>query len=331
MLRPLLIPRYISTIEQLGGDPDAALLAAGLTGAQCEDTEARITLDQYCTFVDHMLAQLNSPHLGLSIGLQRDAKDFGVLGYAALVCENTREAMAGFWQKYGDAYGLVATISFLENTSDKPTVTINTPRVPDGIYQFIVEETLGIIAKVGGQVSGRPVAFLSIDLPFPKDAHWRQYTETFGCPIRFNQPRCKALINPEWLAGDIGTADTELRAIYEKYLVKLEYDESRTGSYTQRLTRLFEKENLVPATQELAAEKLKIHPRTLRRHLKQEGTSYRELADAFRCQRTIDLMQSTRLSAKQICGQVGFDDVNAFRRSFKRWTGKTFSEFSRSA
>ncbi|HZJ63870.1 MAG TPA: helix-turn-helix domain-containing protein, partial [Kofleriaceae bacterium] len=58
----------------------------------------------------------------------------------------------------------------------------------------------------------------------------------------------------------------------------------------------------------------------MRRRLRDEGTSYRELIDALRHKRAIDLMQRG-VSFGDIAEHLGFSEARAFRRAFRRWTG----------
>lgn len=67
--------------------------------------------------------------------------------------------------------------------------------------------------------------------------------------------------------------------------------------------------------------------RSLRRHLSDRGTNYRQLVSEFRCDLAKQYLSTTRLSLAEISDLVGFADTKSFMRAFKRWTGETLVEF----
>ena len=75
------------------------------------------------------------------------------------------------------------------------------------------------------------------------------------------------------------------------------------------------------------AEQLGCSPRTLRRDLMAQGTSYRELADEVRCRLAIEALRSRELTVAQVGERLGYRDTANFRRAFKRWTGRVPADY----
>jgi AraC-like DNA-binding protein len=71
------------------------------------------------------------------------------------------------------------------------------------------------------------------------------------------------------------------------------------------------------------SERLKIPQRTLRRRLREEGTSFREIAEHLRMQLAIKYLRDTDLTVEDIAFALGFSDAANFRHAFHRWTGKS--------
>jgi AraC-like DNA-binding protein len=74
---------------------------------------------------------------------------------------------------------------------------------------------------------------------------------------------------------------------------------------------------------ESVAEQMHISPQTLRRHLREEGTSFQGLKDQLRRDMAIYHLSRAELSLQQIAEQLGFSEPSAFHRAFKKWTGLT--------
>lgn len=78
---------------------------------------------------------------------------------------------------------------------------------------------------------------------------------------------------------------------------------------------------------DVAARKLSIHPRTLRRRLEEQGTTYREIVADIRKALAIDYLEKTNLTTDEIAARLGYSDAANFRNAFARWTGKTTRVF----
>lgn len=74
---------------------------------------------------------------------------------------------------------------------------------------------------------------------------------------------------------------------------------------------------------ESIAEEFNLTSRTLTRKLQKEETSYQILLKSIRLELAVELLQSGSDSISEIAYAVGFNEVRAFNRAFKRWTGKT--------
>ncbi|MCU7696964.1 helix-turn-helix transcriptional regulator [Acinetobacter sp. AYS6] len=78
----------------------------------------------------------------------------------------------------------------------------------------------------------------------------------------------------------------------------------------------------------IISSKLNLHERTLRRKLKKEGETFREIIINYKKEKAIKLLLQNKLNQKQIAKYLGFRDTTSFGRAFKTWTGKTPREFS---
>ena len=77
------------------------------------------------------------------------------------------------------------------------------------------------------------------------------------------------------------------------------------------------------ANLELMADMLNLSPRTLRRRLVAEGTSFTEIADTWRFKSSLDLLAQDNSRIHEISERLGYANAPNFERAFKRWTGQT--------
>lgn len=80
--------------------------------------------------------------------------------------------------------------------------------------------------------------------------------------------------------------------------------------------------------QEKIAEELQLNVRNMQRQLKQLGTSYQETLDSARKEVVIErLTEDLKKPFTDIAYEVGFNDVSAFYKAFRRWTGMSPGEY----
>ena len=145
----------------------------------------------------------------------------------------------------------------------------------------------------------------------------------FDCPLAFGQPHNRLLLDAAVLATPLPThnpiASWQVLALCEAQMPQPEQRGSASAGVARLLGAALADN---PKLAEIA-ERLHVSERTLRRQLRQEGTSFHAIHDRLRIERALALLQEPRLSIAAVGAQVGFRDPREFRRAFKRWTGAT--------
>jgi AraC-like DNA-binding protein len=72
---------------------------------------------------------------------------------------------------------------------------------------------------------------------------------------------------------------------------------------------------------EEVADQLTLHPRTLLRRLKSQGTTFRALLSATQLEVACQLLRGTRLGVTEVGMALGYAEPAAFTHAFERWTG----------
>lgn len=75
------------------------------------------------------------------------------------------------------------------------------------------------------------------------------------------------------------------------------------------------------------AESLGMSGTTLRRRLRADHTNYQFLLDRARQYRCEQVLRRAWLPGKCLADELGYLEVNSFYRAFRRWTGRTYSEY----
>ncbi|MGI9278689.1 MAG: helix-turn-helix domain-containing protein [Endozoicomonas sp.] len=96
------------------------------------------------------------------------------------------------------------------------------------------------------------------------------------------------------------------------------------------MRKLIREDNIedIPKLPELA-KTLDVSTRTVRRLLIKEGSSYQQLKDEIRRDLAIAYLSEPETSISEAAQRMGFTELSAFHRSFKKWTGITPGEFQK--
>lgn len=72
-------------------------------------------------------------------------------------------------------------------------------------------------------------------------------------------------------------------------------------------------------------------PRSLQRRLREEGTTFAELLEELRRDLALRYLRDPRIGIAEVGFLLGFRDVTAFHRAFRRWMGTTPASYRRAA
>jgi AraC-like DNA-binding protein len=78
---------------------------------------------------------------------------------------------------------------------------------------------------------------------------------------------------------------------------------------------------------EEVAANFNVSPRSLQRKLSKEGVTFQQLADEVKQTLAKHYLRSGNYQVKEISNMLGYNELSAFSRAFKRWTGKSPIEY----
>jgi AraC-like DNA-binding protein len=153
------------------------------------------------------------------------------------------------------------------------------------------------------------------------------YARIFGCPVLFDQPRyalmfCRASLDAVQAHAD-PVLEATLREAARRQWLASQSDEALLCGLRHALR---EEVDLATVDFEHLARRLGTERRSLIRQLAHQGRSCADLLDEARYQRALlDLLENQPIDA--IAERLGFSKRSSFHRAFKRWTGKTPSQY----
>lgn len=327
MFRPIKIRQYVAFMQSRGFSAAETLHGSGIDEQKLEDPGYLVDFSHYQSVVSNMIRLTGNQGIGLEVGAETEVTDFGIVGYAMMSSPTARDAL-NLWLRFSNALvGMMISLRLQEHDNGAWSLTASEIRPMGFLYNFGVEEIMSIAMKVGGILMRAPLTPSRLELSYPAPAHEELYRRHFGCEPRFNSRQTLIRFEAPGLSCALKGTDREFNAICLRHCSQILKQISIATPVAAHVRSLLLSRSHALPSLDAAAEALGMSPRSLRRHLMDEGQSFSALVNQFRIEIAKEYLGESRLSAKETAFALGFKDINAFRRAFKTWTGQTVHEF----
>ncbi len=293
------------------------------------DPDERVPIEVVHELLSGAIEITGDPDLGLKAARKLEIGDIGALEYAA-----------GSAATVGAALEVIARYMALVNDALRVEWEMHHERVILRMHSAVPlpraaeDFELGAFAQAASfrQSEGyNPSYEVHFMHPEPKDTSEYALSFPHGRP-RFGQPTSAFLLSRELFERPMPTADPKLHEVIRKHADVLLSELPDNASFAGRVRDLLmaELRGGNPTAPHIA-QQLHISSRTLTRKLEQEGTTFKGELENLRKQLARGYVGGTDLTLSEIAFLLGFSQVAAFHRAFKRWTGKTPMEYRRGA
>jgi len=317
-------------VEQ-GFAADECLRGTGLSVAGLAAPELVVSREQELAVIANLCSALDRPGLGIEVGRRYHVTTHGIWGYA-LISSPTLQAAIDLGLRYLDLSFSYCQIT-AQHEGDEVALVVDPGPAPPSHRTFVAERDIGIIDALRGELVGPLVPLDRVQLPHRSPGHEvaERLRALVNADIQFGAPRYAACFSRSSVELPLPLANPHTAAMAEQQCRELlERSETHTG-LTGQVRNVLLGNPARPPTAEQVAASLFLAPRTFRRRLIEEGTSYRSLLDEVRMQVAQDLLGQTRLSVAEVAERLGYAETASFTHAFRRWTGSAPRGFRASA
>ncbi|MGI5470663.1 AraC family transcriptional regulator [Streptomyces sp. CA-132043] len=312
---------FRATVAELGGNAEEYATAAGLPVAAL-DTDDLLVDDLAVTEVLELAATaLDRPDLGLRVASRQD---FGMLGALALAIQNSPTVADALecTSRYLFVHAQALSLSLEPDPYDAPGIAALRygphPGLPAPVQG--TDLGLGFLHRAIQFLVDGPYGLRTVELPYRPAAPLAAYEEFFGAPVRVGRPA--ALLRVPRSLGDrpLAGGDEHLRQLALAFLAE-QAPEERASLVPRVRGAVQQSLGTAPPDIGAVARLLSIHPRTLQRRLREEGTTYAAILDDVRRQAARHYLTGTALPMTQIAALLGLSEQSALSRCCRRWWG----------
>ncbi|MFQ6197754.1 AraC family transcriptional regulator [Streptomyces sp. NPDC000405] len=317
-----------------GLDSVPLLQRAGIPPLLLGDERARVTAEQFALLVRAVQRATEDEFMGLGSVPSRPGT-FAMMCYASIGCRDLGTALERAVRFYGLFPG--GPDLALERNGEDAEFAVRNDLRDHAEGRFLAECVLVIWHRLASWLIGRRIPLRRVRFDCPPPPHAGEYGPLFDCPVEFGPGRtfrAGALFDAQWLAAppmrDEAALEELLRRAPAMLIGRHEYGTTVAEQVRRTFTRALREGRpaRLPELDRLAA-RLAVSPATLRRRLREEGTSYRRLKDQVRREAALAGLAGGREPIVELAARLGFSEDAAFHRAFRRWTGTTPGAYRR--
>ncbi len=318
----------LPAIEAAGGNPDDILGPLGLSRTTLSSTHGFMPSADFARVLEEAARVTGDDCFGLHFGERYHPKNIGPLIYVVLNSPTIAVGLANI-ARYLRVHNEAADVSFVlgakwaylrHRLADLPGESLRQHN------EFSLAVGLGTIRLMVGS-EWAPV---EVQFEHKPPAQTSEQVRVFGAPVSFGHAANAFVVEPEFCQQQIPAADARLYPILRRYLDRILDELPPEDGFLASVRRVIG--DLMRQGEpklEPAANKLAIGPRTLQRRLKDQGADFKALVDDTRRQFSLRYLQTRKNTLTEVAYLLGYSEVSAFNRAFKRWTGSTPSDYRR--
>jgi len=307
-------------LERRGIDTEPALLGAGISRSQLSQDDIGLSVASQYRFLELAAAEADDSLLGLHVAAEMDIRAVGILFYLTVSSRTVSEALenlARYSQTTNEA--LVGEIS---RQKDEVILAVrHLQEFEEPHRQFFELLALWFIRTLQ-QETNRDFTLSRVTFTHGRNADLREVHRLLRCPVDFAQGQDSWVLPQRVMDLPIVSGDTQLLKILTAHADDLLAEKhSVTGLQSTVASQLA---SLLPSGESRAAvvaRQLGMSPRSLTRHLAEEGTTFGEIVEQLRRRLASRYLADDRMSVQQIAWLLGYSEVGAFNHAYKRWTG----------
>jgi AraC-like DNA-binding protein len=303
----------LKAVRDRGGSPERVLLAAGLSPRDIADPDHFVDLQKMLLLQDAAAREVGDDTLGLKLALTYNRNRLGALGYAVLNAPTIGVALSNF-ERY--AHTLLRGVRVvIEVRADECLVgydiSVGDRELPRQNAEGSSALSLELMRRLIGP-EWRPKRVL---FGHRRPADVTEHNRVFGAPIRFEAEHTFAFVfDASDLDRPVRGADVGILPIVLRYLDEIPPPAGDDDGWPREVRALIARNicNGHP-NMERIARLLGLSGRSLQRRLAERGLHWK----------TLRYLKEHEPSLTEVAFLLGYSDLSAFDRAFRRWMGTT--------
>lgn len=317
-VRSAILVGSIPLMAELGGDAIALCHELGMDPQALTDPDLPVSAAAVLEFYERAAERTGCASFGLRMAARTGLSVIGSL-WVLLRQAQTVEQMLDDLSLHFDLYTQAALVTLKPEGLDR-RMTWGTV---GGTWASEVQMAEYSMAVLCGELRRHaPAGWEPVSVRFrhaaPRDR--AALRRVFGPRVSFDAPDNSVLVERSLLDRPVQASGSRTRALL-RHVLRMEQEPADPG-LVERIDGLVR--TMLPyarCTLTDVGRALGMAPRTLQEHLQAQGRTFQQIRDSARADLAAKYLRNSRLSLAQIAEILGFSELSAFSRWFRRWHG----------
>ncbi len=288
------------------------------------DQNVRVSLASFNRLWELASQRLEDPAVGLHVGEFLDSSRMGVFGHIVYNNHTLEQALRQYVRLSHLVNEGVVTAFRIEGEE----AIVEYHCEAEHYNKSNMERMLALSITRARRYVSEKIFLVRVGFSHRKPRYGDEYERIFQCPVEFSKSYCFVSFHTDFLGFELPHRNPYLhQALTRQVEALLQKLDLRRGVSHRVKTILLKRLSRGDFDAEKVAEKLNMSRHTLYRKLKQEGHSFQDLVEEVRRGKAMEYLEKNKYSLSEIAFLLGFSELSAFSRAFKRWTGKSPAQY----
>lgn len=289
------------------------------------DPDIRISADHHYALWALAEKATGDQAIGLHAGEIVDPDRMGLLGHVFFNCDTLGATVT----QYVRLHRLInETVSLrFEQTDDLAILSWQVDE-PAHYCRQDMDRTLSATVSRARHFIHPSLDIAWVHIAHPAPVYASEYQRILQCPIEFDMPRMAIAFSARYLTRPIPHRNPYIHSAMLRQVNSLLTRVQSRRRLSRKVRRLISRQMASERIDaDSLAHQLNMSRQTLYRHLKKEGFSFHELVEHVRKDKALRYVAADRYALGEIAFLLGFSELSAFSRAFKRWTGESPAQY----
>jgi len=304
------------------------LARVGIAPEVLDEPSLLVEVPQFVEVMEVAARERAEDTLGLHMGERLQPQDLGVVGYA-IAHAGTVERMLRTYVRYFVVYALGVEMNLeVDDNRVSWTYQLSDPAILTRRQD--AEMALAFIHTVIQRGVGDDWQLLEVHFEHAKPKEVSEHRRIFQAPVLFDKPVNALVFDKGMLDRKLKEADQRLFPALQSHLDSVLLERSEEQDLVAQVSNFIAKSlsSHVPSLAEVA-EALGMPTWTLQRRLRDKELVYSQLVTDTRRRLAEAYLKNANMPLMEVAFLLGYSEVSAFSRAFRRWMGKPPLEYRR--
>lgn len=300
-------------------DPAAVKRITGFDMAALTDPDLRVPARQHYRLWEYAEQVTGDSGVGLHAGQVVDPERMGLVGHVFFNCDTLGEAVI----QYVRLHRLInESVSLGFERSDQLAILTWQPESPELYCRQDMDRTLAAVISRTRHFIHPGLRAEWTEVAHSRPGYGDDYARLLGGEVRFDCEYTRLAFDARHLEQPIPRRNPYVHSAMLRQVNMLLARLQPRRSFSRKVRRLISRQM---ASEKIDADSLArqchMSRQTLYRKLKKEGLSFHELVEQVRKDKALRYVAADHYALGEIAFLLGFSELSAFSRAFKRWTG----------